>query len=251
VHGSGRSAFVKIATTPLTAAHMHRELRAYGAIDARFRPTLLGFSDDLAEPFLIIEDLSEANWPPAWSDEKIAAALETIRGLHASSARLRPYAEVHAARTPGWAEVARDARCFLSLGLADRAWLDAALPRLIEAEAACSTEGDAVTHFDLRSDNICILDDRAILVDWGEACLSNPKLDLGGWLPSLAYEGGPPPDAVLPNAPEVAAWVSGYFAARAGLPTIPDAPFVRQVQLAQLHASLPWVCRALGLPVPS
>jgi hypothetical protein len=31
---------------------------------------------------------------------------------------------------------------------------------------------------------------------------------------SLAYEGGPAPEKILPDVPEGAAWVSGYFAAR-------------------------------------
>ncbi len=122
------------------------------------------------------------------------------------------------------------------------------LPALIEAEDACATEGTAVSHWDLRSDNICFVGRQARFVDWAEACLSNPKLDLGFWLPSLCFEGGPAPDDILPAAPEVAAWVSGFFAANAGLPSIPDAPLVRRVQREQLLTSLPWVLRALKLP---
>jgi len=48
-------------------------------------------------------------------------------------------------------------------------------------------------------------------------------------------------------APEVAAWVSGFFAARAGLPDIPDAPSARRVQREQLSTALPWAQRALHL----
>jgi hypothetical protein len=84
-------------------------------------------------------------------------------------------------------------------------------------------------------------------INWAEACLGNPALDLGFWLPSLCFEGGPRLDELLPNSPEVAAWVSGFFAARAGLPEISDAPFVRRVQREQLSTSLPWVARALRL----
>jgi hypothetical protein len=80
--------------------------------------------------------------------------------------------------------------------------------------------------------------------------VSNPQLDLGFWLPSLAYEGGPAPERILPDAPEVAAWVAGFFAARAGLPGISDAPRVRLVQRQQLATALPWAARALGLPLP-
>ena len=88
---------------------------------------------------------------------------------------------------------------------------------------------------------------QVIFVDWNLASLSNGRLDLGCWLPSLAYEGGPEPEQILPDAPEAAAWVAGFFAARAGLPPIVDAPRVRLVQQQQLSTALPWVVRALGL----
>jgi thiamine kinase-like enzyme len=100
----------------------------------------------------------------------------------------------------------------------------------------------------LRSDNICITDRQVKFIDWNGACLSNPKLDLGFWLPSLAYEAGLEPETIMPDAPEVASWVSGFFAARAGLPEISDAPRVRPVQRRQLATALPWAVRALDLP---
>jgi len=87
-----------------------------------------------------------------------------------------------------------------------------------------------------------------VFIDWNHACSANPRLDLGAWLPSLAWEGGPAPERILPDAPEVAAWISGFFASRAGLPQIPDAPYVRKVQREQLSTALPWALRALGLP---
>jgi len=99
---------------------------------------------------------------------------------------------------------------FLSLKLTSSEWLAKALPRLVEAEAACATDGDALTHFDLRSDNICITGAGAKFIDWSAACLGNPDLDLGAWLPSLELEGGPAPEALLPGAPAVAAWISRW-----------------------------------------
>ena len=100
----------------------------------------------------------------------------------------------------------------------------------------------------MRSDNLCLTDRGVVLIDWNLACLGNPELDTGFWLPSLELEGGPAPEAVLPRAPEVASWVSGFFAARAGLPHIPDAPRVRAFQRAQLVVALAWAARALELP---
>ena len=134
--------------------------------------------------------------------------------------------------------------------LCSEPWLQNALPALIEQEQRGKERraGADLIHRDIRSDNICLLGDRAVVVDWNWASRGNGELDLASWLPSLQYEGGPAPDEVLPGASHWAALMSGYFAARAGLPVIPNAPRVRAVQLAQLRTALPWAQRALGLP---
>jgi hypothetical protein len=80
--------------------------------------------------------------------------------------------------------------------------------------------------------------------------VGNADVDTAVWLPSLAAEGGPQPEAILPAAPELAAWNGGLLLRRAGLEPIPEAPHVRPLQLAQARTSLPWAARALGLPVP-
>ena len=72
-------------------------------------------------------------------------------------------------------------------------------------------------------------------------------MDTGFWLPSLAFESGSLPATVLPGEPSIAAWVSGFFAARAGFPVIPQAPSVRKGQLDQLNPSLAWVIREMDL----
>lgn len=229
---------------------LRREVRAYGVLSgAACCPRLFGWQDDDRNPLLVIEDLSEAYWPPPWNDARVAAVLDAIEGMHALKADLPAYQAVHGGREPGWKSVAAHPEPFLSLGMVKEDWLKRALPALIEAENSCATEGTAVTHWDLRSDNICFVVRQPRFIDWAEACLSNPKLDLGFWLPSLCFEGGPAPEDILPAAPEVAAWVAGFFAANAGLPNIPDAPFVRRVQREQLSTALPWVVRALKLPI--
>ena len=241
-------AFVKLATTPLTATYLRGEIAAYAAVRAPFMPRLIGWDDDPHAPMLVIEDLSHAVWPPPWERKTLDAVLDAVTAMHAMSADLPTYAERHAGHGLGWAMVASAPAAFLSLGMASADWLAHALPALVEAEAACVTAGMALAHWDLRSDNMCVAPGGAMFIDWSGACLSDPALDLGTWLPSLAFEGGPRPDDILPDAPQVAAWVSGFFAARAGEPDIPDAPFVRRVQREQLSTALPWVTRALGLP---
>lgn len=245
---TGASFFAKIGTTPLTSKNLSREIAIYNSLSGDFMPNLVAWENHEREPVLIIEDLSAQHWPPPWDERQIDLTLAQINALHRTPALLETYAQVHETRDANWQVVAADPEPFLALGIAGAEWLEAALPSLILYEETCPTTGDNLTHWDLRSDNICITANRAIFVDWNAACLSNPRLDLGFWLPSLAYEGGPEPEKILPDAPEVAAWVSGYFAARAGLPEIADAPRVRMVQRQQLEAALPWAARALDLP---
>ncbi|MFW7266748.1 phosphotransferase [Gluconacetobacter sp. Hr-1-5] len=248
VEAAGKSAFVKIATNSETSSALRKEALAYQTVDVSFRPALIGFQDDETHPILVTEDLSGCFVTPPWNTKTIESALCLVERLHASPAALRPYRDIHGDTGAGWTLVQHDPQPFLRLGIASPAWLCRALPELLAAEACCVTSGSAACHYDIRSDNLAFPADGAKLVDWSEACLSNPRLDLGFWLPSLASEGGPVPEALLPDAPEIAAWVSGYFAARAGLPVIPHAPRVRLVQRRQLVTALAWAQRALRLP---
>jgi hypothetical protein len=241
--------FAKAGSTPLTAGFVRREIAFYRKAVGSFLPRYHADEDHDLHPLLLIEDLSTARWPPPWNDSAVAMVVDGIRTFHHATFEMPTFAEAIGLEF-GWSDVARDRRSFLSLGLANAVWLERALPQLLAGEAACATRGAALCHFDIRSDNLCFLGDRAIFIDWNCACRGNPSLDIGFWLPSLAAEGGPLPETILPDAPEVAAFVSGYFAARAGQPQIPDAPHVRSVQVRQLRTALPWVVRALGLPIP-
>lgn len=243
-------AFVKCGVTSLTAKWLRREFQAYGQIKGSFIPELIGWEDDGHAPLLILEDLSQSFWPPPWTPQRVDRVRECLDELHAARPAMPPYAAIHG-RVSGWNDVAADPAGFLSLNVASTAWLDKSLPALLQAEGDCSTEGNALTHWDIRSDNICITSQGVKLIDWPASCLSNPKLDLGFWLPSLASEGGPLPEAMLPREPQAAAWICGFFAARAGQPEILDAPLVRSVQRRQLAAALPWAIRALQLSDPS
>jgi SAM-dependent methyltransferase len=121
---------------------------------------------------------------------------------------------------------------------------------LIEAERSIDHEGDDFIHMDVRSDNICFVDDRVVFVDWNWAVRGPRDLDLAAWLPSLRLEGGPLPEEVAPGHGNHAAALSGFFASRAPEPAPPTAPYVRRFQLRQLRISLPWACRELGLLQP-
>ncbi len=249
VSSGGERAFVKLGTTELTAGWFRREHENYLALAGPFLPRLLGFSDDGIVPVLAIEDLSDATWPPPWDDEKIAQVLDTAALVHAHPipSHLAAFTDEY---RDDWHRVASDPDPFLALGLCSAAWLERAVPALSAAAWAAPIRGSALLHCDMRSDNLSFRDGRAVIIDWDGPMVGNPDVDIAAWLPSLAAEGGPPPEAILPAAPELAAWIAGYFCARAGLEPIPEAPHVRPLQLAQARTSLPWAARALGLPVP-
>ena len=104
-------------------------------------------------------------------------------------------------------------------------------------------------HFDVRSDNLCIRDGRAVLVDWNFACVGNPLADVACWFPSLHAEGGPAPEEIVPDgAAELAALLAGYFGVARRPAGDPRSPHVRTLQLRQARTALPWAARALGLP---
>jgi hypothetical protein len=243
----GSSLFSKRGTSPLTVEWLRQEKRIYETLTGSFMARYLGWIED-DYPILLLEDLSHAHWPPPWREDQIRQVVGTLLHLWGSSLSDIPKLVDLTDKYNGWIQVANDPTPFLSLGIASASWLGAALPILLAIDGAQVVAGESLLHLDLRSDNICILDGRVILVDWNLVCLGNPDFDLGCWLPSLETEGGPPPEIVLPGAGDIAALVSGFFAARAGLPTIPEAPNVRHIQRAQLKSALPWATRTLGLP---
>jgi hypothetical protein len=247
----GRSAFVKAAVNDLTAAWLRKEYRMYAELRAPFMAELLGWADD-GLPMLLLEDLSGCTWPPPWSDEWIASALGMLESVAATPPPTWLTASSEAAWiADGWARVAEDPDPLLKTRIVSAAWLDEALPVLLRIAGPTVIAGDQLCHFDVRSDNMCFRPDgSAVIVDWNLAEMGNARLDVAFWLPSLALEGGPMPESVLPDAAPEAAVVAGFFASRCGLPRIPDAPTVRDFQKRQLTAALPWACRALGLPLP-
>ncbi|MDQ3766134.1 MAG: aminoglycoside phosphotransferase family protein, partial [Actinomycetota bacterium] len=123
-------------------------------------------------------------------------------------------------------------------------------PSLLQAQEDAVLEGDELVHADVRSDNLCFMGPRTVLVDWNWAARGNGSFDAAAWASSLGAEGGPPPAEVLPDEPELAAMLCGYFASRAGLEPPSPGSLVREIQLIQLRAALPWAGDLLVLPPP-
>ena len=244
----GSSAFAKIAVDPLTADGLRTEQRVYAALQGDFMPRVRGW-DDGERPLLLLEDLSGCRWPPPWDAtavDRVLAALASLRAADPGDA-LPPLSAADRGLGGSWRRVAAAPAEFLSLGLASGRWLRSSAPPLIDAEESAGLDGPYPTHWDVRSDNLCLCAGRALLVDWNLAVLAHPDVDIAFWLPSLHAEGGPAPEDILPGAAPLAAVVSGFFAERAGGPPVPMAPRVRSVQREQLGTALPWAVRVLGL----
>lgn len=248
----GSSVFAKIGTSELTNQWLRSEHRLYAQLRAEFLPQLRGWEDAAERPLLLLEDLSAAHWPPPWQPGQ----LEQLLAVHQRMSQIRPLPsglpslEHERARYSGWLQVERNPAPFLALGLCSRHWLEAALPSLLLAQDLALLSGEELVHNDVRSDNLCFVGERVVLVDWNNARIGNARLDLAGFAPSLRLEGGPLPEELVPDEAAFAAQVSGYFAAYAGLPPVPNAPRVRYIQLRQLRIALPWAARELGLPAP-
>ena len=250
----GRTAFVKVATDELTASWLRDEHVVYSVLrEAPFMPGYLGFADDGTSPVLALEDLTAGAWPPPWDRAEVDAVLAALELVAATTPpEGTPLAADDAREVGGgWHEIASDPSPFLALGLCDAGWLREHLETLRRAAADAAFAGDAFLHFDIRSDNTCIRDGRAMFVDWNLTTVGNPQVDVVFWLPSLQAEGGPRPEEVLPEPdPGLVAACAAYFCSRAARSPIPSAPGVRRIQLTQARTALPWAARVLGLAEP-
>lgn len=248
---NGRSAFVKVSADPITAGWLRSEHRIYQSVQADFMPTLLGWDDDGEKPLLVLEDLSSGLWPRTWTPDMIAATLKTLESVRNSQPpNGLPTLESMRHELASWHLVDLQPESFLTLGLCSADWLHDALPTLITAENRAVLAGSELLHLDIRSDNICFLGDRVVLVDWNWACVGNAMLDVLFWLPSLRLEGGPHPEQIIGGDPNLVALAAGFWAYRAGMPPPHSTSAVRDLQRKQLEIALPWSANLLRLPPP-
>jgi hypothetical protein len=247
----GRRAFLKASADDLTLQWLRAEHRAYQHLRGAFMPRMLAFLAVEGREVLVLEDLSDASWPPPWTRERVDAVLSALEAIAAlpPPPGTPPMREIWR-EVAAWTKVEREPGPFLSLGLCSSGWLSAALPVLHSASASARIDGETLLHCDVRSDNLCFRDGQALLVDWNWMAVGNPKVARAMWLPSLHAEGGPAPEELLADGGELAAVMSGYWALNAGLPPPPGAPHLRQLQRSLLRVTLAWAARALGLPPP-
>ena len=148
------------------------------------------------------------------------------------------------------------------------AWFENVIDMAIEAEEQVyrSDQPWGLVHFDLRSDNMRIRNGKLVLFDWSYLCYGPLILDISFFLPSVFKQGGPSPEVLLSEyltsmnrsgitfpkfcISAAAAFVAGFFAARAGKEPIPSCPRLREIQRMQLGPALDWMTTCLNLPKP-
>jgi len=249
----GRPAFLKAATSDDTACWLRTEFAVYSHISKHgivdFLPEVLAWDDDGSRPILVLEDLSSAQWPPPWEASHVQRVVDVLSRVRTTPTmvdmlKLEGYREYLC----GWPRVAANPQPFLSLGLCTSAWLEAALPVLIAAELAVPLVGEDFLHLDVRSDNLCFLEGRTVLIDWNWSCAGNGTVDVAFWLPSLHAEGGPAPETILPDRPDMACAVSGFWASKTDLSKHDVRR--RQAEISVLKTAFAWAVRSLCLPQP-
>jgi aminoglycoside phosphotransferase (APT) family kinase protein len=244
----GTRAFAKVALDDDYAGWLRTEYKVYSNVKGDFLPMLLGWHDG-GVTLIVLEDLTESEWPPPWSAPRVAAVCRSLEDVHrAPPPPGLPRVADAREELNGWEAVAEEPGPLLSTGLCAPEWLDAHLPVLLDAGRTCELDGEELLHFDVRSDNLCLRDGRAVLFDWNWASVGNGLIDLVGWAPSLRLEDGPEPWELVPDSRGLSALIAGFFCARAGLPPPPTAPTVREFVRRQAAVALPWAARELGLP---
>jgi hypothetical protein len=254
VHFSdGGTAFVKAANDELTTSWLRDEIAVYRHLRAPFLPAVPAL-DETDPPLLVLEDLRDGHWPPPWRPGDVETVLATLAEVRATPPPPNhPSLASWRDALAGWRHVAADSAPFLSLGLCSAAWLERALPTLMAADDEAPLDGDELLHLDVRGDNLCLgLPNRpAILVDWNHSCRGNADFDPIAWAPTLVRQGGPLPDAVVPDADgRLVAFLAGFWAYRAPHPPPTPDSLLRVHQLEVLRVTLPWAAARMGLATP-
>ena len=125
----GRLVFVKHALTEEAEDWLRKERRVYEAVRGSFMPAYFGAYDEDECVFLVIEDLSGADWPPPWSSDRIEHVLVALEELRTTPPpRGLGLLEDLRDQVVGWPQVSKDTDPLLSTGVCSRPWLEAALP---------------------------------------------------------------------------------------------------------------------------
>ena len=262
---SGRRVFVKtIGPEPNPAGpSIHRReatkvaaLRAVPSV-----PELLWSHDEGDQGWvtLVFQEIEGRNPAQPWRTDEYERVVEALAELSVdlTPSPLSPESAGTAAenfeiRFHGWQDF-RDQQDGHTKGL--DSWSARNLRELAHLEAAVvdAVDGDTLLHFDIRADNILLSPDRVWFVDWPHACVGAPWIDIVAFAPSVAMQGGPPPQDVIARHPAcrtadpdaitaVVVAMAGYFTHG----SLPGLPTLRAFQAAQGLVARKWAARRTG-----
>ena len=260
VLADGRRVFVKAVSprlNPDTPAMVRAEAATGAALPVGApAPRLLHVVDDGSWVALVFEDVDGRHPALPWRDDELRRVLAaTVRlGELAPPALLPTVANRYGAAFRGWRTLAGETGAAVP-----DPWCARHLDRLAELEACWEevTVGPLLVHGDVRSDNVLLVGEDVVFVDWTSTCTGVGWFDLVAMLPSVELEGGGPPERVLELAgvsihPElllpVVVAIAGYFTERGRLPDPPGLPTVRTFQRAQGAVTRAWLRRLLPTP---
>jgi aminoglycoside phosphotransferase len=259
----GRRVFVKAVGAGLNpdAPQMHGiEARVAAALPPELpTPRLLHTVDDADWVALVFEDVEGRQPRLPWRTAELEQVLGFLAGLAPaltpSPVALPSVGEKHGEDWSGFRDLALSGE---PLGDLDP-WITANLDRLGELEASWpdAAAGDTLCHVDVRADNLLLTDDGVVLVDWPHAAVGAAWIDLLVMLPSVAMQGGPPPESIFDGHPvvlgadpcavtAVLCALTGMFLGNGRLPDPPGLPTLRAFQLGQGAHALRWLRRRLG-----
>lgn len=254
----GRRAFVKAVSTAQNprAPEMYRREIAVNALlpSHPALPALTGTYDDGDWVALVFAHVDAGTPALPWVPAELDVVLRTVRDVQAAAGPARGFTsvvEAYASDFAGWRSIAAAPPAGLD------AWslANAAVCAEVESGWAAAAAGDALLHTDLRADNVLVRDGRAWIVDWPWACAGADWVDGVLMAPSVALQGGPPPEdlmtAAYPHAPAdgvraVVAALAGFFTREALEPPPPGLPTVRAHQAEQGRATREWLARLLA-----
>ncbi|WP_225074935.1 phosphotransferase family protein [Streptomyces sp. CoT10] len=259
---SGERAFLKAvsATANREAAALHRrEALTAGSLPPGIgAPALLSVFDDGEWVGLLMEDIDGRPPTQPWQADELEQVLSSLARLHANvtpspTSAVSSFAESHADQLGAWRRLAAAPPDGLDAWSRRHLDLLAGLERVWPA----AVDGTTLLHADLRADNMLLVGNNVVFVDWAWACTGAAWVDTVAFAPSVAMQGGPPPQWLLDRCPwataadpeavtTVVAAVAGYFTEQALLPSPANLPSLRDFQARQGHHARTWLRERTG-----
>ena len=262
----GRRVFVKAVgpePSPDSPAAHRREAEIAAALPPGVpAPELLWSHDEGEEGWisLAFEDVDGRNPAEPWRPEELDRVLDALTAL-AELLTPSPLSQKKIGGPQDWPIVAGGHWRKLAeeppAGLCG--WSARHLDSLVglEAEAPAAAAGDTLLHLDLRADNLLLTRDRVVVVDWPHARVGAPWVDPLFFAPSVAMQGGPPPEELLLRYPParradpaaitaVVCAIAGFFVGEGLQPAPPGLPTLRAFQAAQGEVARSWLALRTG-----